>query len=430
MGLGKTALALDDFVDYAMADEALFHLIFCPNSLKDNWETEAREFGMTMPVFVWNGEPPPKRLEPPFQFVINYEALLYSGGKYVYDLIKRYEKRFLLTADETSKIKNFKASTSRVVNDMGLYASATRALTGTPMSNNVMDLWPQLRFVRGLKGINPYQFRNRYAVMGGYLGKQVVGLRKENEAELKALMDECSFTATKDEWWDDQPQKLFPNPRQVRMSKRQQELYDDMETDFMVMLDDESVTAPMVITVLEKLQQISSGFLIKEDGAVVRLVEPKHNPKVAEVRSILEEVQGKSLVFCYHVDAVDILMEALKDWNPAVMRGGMGKERLNEQKLAFNSDDSVRVLVAQSSVGGMGHTLLGSGPGRNRCTTTIFFENDYSLINRTQAEDRNHRHGQDANHITYLDIISSRTEAKTVKALQKKLDLIRTLRDR
>lgn len=427
MGLGKTAVAMNDFVSAAMADRALFHLVICPNSLRSNWRIEAEEFGLNMPTILWDGDSSDVP-EPPFQFIINYEALLYSGGKFVYNLLKKYDRRVFITADETSRIKNFQASTTKIVNDMGLYSCDTRALTGTPMANNVMDLWPQLRFVRSrARGMNPYQFRNKFAVMGGYLGKQVVGMR--NEEELRTILDECSFTALKSDWTD-LPPKVFPPPRQVQLSKRQAELYKEMEEDFMIMLDDDAVTAPMVITALEKLQQISSGFIFKEDGECVWLVEPKLNPKLTEMKNVMEETAGKCLVFCTHRPVLTMLELALLDWKPAVMRGGMPDGYNDDQKRRFNEDHECRALVAQSSVGGMGHTLLGSGPGVNRCTTVHFFENSFNLIYRVQSEDRPHRHGQDADCVTYLDYICSRVEAKIVKALQKKLDLIRFLRNR
>jgi len=430
MGTGKTAVALNEYVELVRQDAVQHLLVICPNSLKWNWATEVEAWGVqNVDLWVWpEAWPPPGKIrDMPRIYIMNYEALLYSGGDWVRDFAKTWDGRFMLVADETSRIKNFQASTTKKMISLAPFAHTTRALSGTPMVNNVMDWWSQLRFIRQPLG-NPYQFRNRYAVMGGYLGKQVIGLRQENKAELQQLLESCSFSATKSEWTD-LPPKVFPPPREVKMEKKQAALYKEMQEDLMVMLGDEAVTAPMVITQLEKLQQISSGFIIDEEGRTHDLVEPKRNPKALEVRAVMEECGGKMLVFCRHRQAVDILKEVLGDFHPSVMRGGLDQATLEDEKNRFNQQTERRVMIAQDSVGGMGHTLLG-GQGRDRCSTTVFFENGFSLGNRLQSEDRNHRHGQDADCVTYIDIVASSVERKTAYALQKKLDLITELRNK
>ena len=423
MGLGKSALALNDFVTAVRDHDVLFNVVICPDSLKSNWWAEAETFGLKADIHVW---PFPYFVtpQPPAMIIMNYEALLYSGGDWLDRFIKRYDGRIMLTADESTRFKNFQSRTANRMIALSPYAKVVRELTGAPMTQNVMDLWPQLRFIGQLSGINPYQFRNTYAVMGGYLGKQVIGLK--NEDRLNDLLARCTFRAYKKDWTD-LPPKVFPPPREVVLSKRQRELYKEMEDDLMVMLDDEAVTAPMVITCLEKLQQISSGFLIGDDGTTHDLVEPKLNPKALEIRAVCEEAGGKVLVFCRHRRAVDHLVEVLRDFNPAVMRGGMSRQEMDFEKIKFNERREHRVMIAQSSVGGMGHTLLG-GSGRDRCSLTVFSENSFSLGDRMQAEDRNHRHGQDSACVTYVDVISSRVEAKITQALQKKLNWIDMLR--
>ena len=61
------------------------------------------------------------------------------------------------------------------------------------------------------------------------------------------------------------------------------------------------------------------------------------------------------------------------------------------------------------------------------CFTTIFVENTYSLIDRTQAEDRNHRHGQVAEQVSYYDLVGSPIESNIIKALQGKSNLVKTV---
>ena len=91
----------------------------------------------------------------------------------------------------------------------------------------------------------------------------------------------------------------------------------------------------------------------------------------------------------------------------------------------FNNNNTVRYLIAQTSTAKEGLTLLGLET--NPCHTTIFVENTYSLINRTQAEDRNHRHGQVADQVSYYDLVGSKIESRIIKALQTKKDLVKSV---
>lgn len=419
-------MALNDFVDACINDGVLFHLVICPNSLKRNWVIEAQTFGLNANSYVWPEDVPddPRKLKPPAQIIMNYEALLASGGDWLGKFLRMYDGRIALTCDETSRIKNFKAATTKRTIAINPYAKRVRALSGTPMVQNVMDYWSQLRLIGQLSGVNPYQFRNTYGVMGGYLGKQVIGLK--NKDSLQKILDGCSYTVSEKVGL---PPKVFPPPRQVKLSGEQARYYKEMQNDFLVMIEDEAVPAPMVITQMMKLQQISSGFLLDEKGAVHSLVTDRANPKAQVVAEVAEECGGKLLVFCHFKHSVDVLVNVLADFSPAVMRGGSSSEDLERHKKAFNENPSCRVMIAQASVGGMGHTLLG-GAGRDRCATTCFYENTFALGDRLQAEDRNHRHGQDADSVTYVDIVASPVEMKIVRALQKKQDLIRSLREK
>ena len=74
-------------------------------------------------------------------------------------------------------------------------------------------------------------------------------------------------------------------------------------------------------------------------------------------------------------------------------------------------------MVAQLTAGKYGHTLLGTK--EMPCHTSIFFENNYDLDARIQAEARNHRHGQHYP-VTYVDLVGTQLDKKIVSALQKK----------
>ena len=83
-------------------------------------------------------------------------------------------------------------------------------------------------------------------------------------------------------------------------------------------------------------------------------------------------------------------------------------------------------MIAQLTAGKYGHTLLGT---KNMpCHTTIFYENNYDLDARVQAEARNHRHGQNYP-VTYVDLIGTQLDKKVVFALQKKQQMATAIVD-
>ena len=423
-GLGKTAVALNEITDLVVRDEIDGAVVVCINSLKGNWRQEAENWGVKIPVTVWPNRP----TQAPFIFVINFEAFIYDGADVVMKLCRKYKTAAYI--DESHKIKNPNGGVSKSIMALRNEFKYRRLLTGTPMTNNVMDLWPQLTFINAIRS-NPYSFRNRFATLGGFMGKQVTGAK--NEDELQGIMARCCMRATKDQWLD-LPEKIYPAPRQISMTKRQTELYRGMEQDLLVVLDSigndgdpDEVAANLVITQLLKLQQLSTGFIIREDGKVLELMDPNKNPKVLELKGILESSNGKVLVFCKHRYVAGMLLEVLRNYGCSKLVGGMTDEEVAFEKSAFNCSGGNKCLVAQLSVGSTGHTLLG-GPGDNRCSTTVFFENDFNLGNRMQAEDRNHRIGQDKA-VVYIDFVASSTDTKIILALQKKHDLVKAVID-
>ena len=83
----------------------------------------------------------------------------------------------------------------------------------------------------------------------------------------------------------------------------------------------------------------------------------------------------------------------------------------------FNDPRGARYLVSNPSVGGYGLTL-------NAASVQIFFNNSYNLEERLQAEARNHRSGQKADKVTYIDLVAIKTiDEFIIKALKEKITI-------
>jgi len=408
MGLGKTAVVYAEFLNLFMNDEVEMLVIFCPNSLKQVWEDEAHKWGVKLSITLW-----PKRLNPKNEnaiLVINYEALLGKRYEYLLNLLK--EKRCYVALDESIHVKNPQAKRTRILIDLCKRATVVRSLSGAPIVKSALDIWGQLRVLGHLSGTNPFAFRNRFCVMGGYMGKQIVGTR--NEAELSEILNKYSFRAKKSDWTD-LPEQLYTN-RHYQLSPIQSQLYNTMLADFVIQIKDTIVTAPMAITQSMKLQQISSGFIFDEESKIHYI--GGEIPKLTILDEIINEIRGKVIIFCFYKPTINILMKKYPD--AAVIRGGMKPDEIKEQKENFNTG-SVNVLIAQLTAGKYGHTLLGDQIN-NPCNTNIFYENTYDLDARIQAEARNHRHGQ-RHVVTNIDLIGTKLDTVIIDSLRKKLNI-------
>jgi SNF2 family DNA or RNA helicase len=303
-GLGKTEVNLHEFIDSGLDQQ----LVICPNSLKRSWADAIVEWcpSLSSGVTIWP-EPPDSGTA---TFIVNYEMLIYDRS---FNVVEAYMKRAptFMTIDEGHRTKNFNAKTTKMVHALAARAAIRRELTATPMVQNVMDLWSQMRFLGKLEGMNPYVFRNRFAVMGGWMSKQVMGIKQERMVELQELLDSCSFRASKDDWSDLPPRIQMP-PREFEMTKEQNNLYKQMLDEFLIMVGDEAVAAEMVITQLMKLQQISRGFVMDEDGEPHDLIPSNENPALRVLIDTLEDIKGKTLIFCHYRHSVSTVFNYLK----------------------------------------------------------------------------------------------------------------------
>lgn len=417
MGMGKSPILLADFWYNHKVNGLQGLVIFCPNSLKANWEKEIKKFipDPDINIAIWPKFP--KKGITPWIWIANYESLSAGSAKMASMLppiLSHY--RVMIALDESVKIKNPQAKVTKALLVLRELASKKRLLSGKPIVQGPQDIWAQMKFIDQLYGFNFYAFRAMFCKMGGYMGRQIIGIQDGQEAALNEIMSAKSFIAYKKDWLD-LPEKVYTT-RHLTMTPIQKRHYKTMMEDFMVYLEDSGgvIEASIALTKFLKLQQISSGFIFNEDKEIVVFEE---NPeKLKDLVDILESTEGKVLVPCVFRYSIDFLRSKLREYNPAHIYGGMTQKAIEEQKRKFNEDNTCRVMPCQSASAKYGHTLIGNK--EMRCHTTYFYENSYSLDDRVQMEDRNHRYGQDGDSVLYVDQISSPMEQNIVEALQKK----------
>lgn len=423
MGLGKTYTTLQEFMELVATREATRLVVVCPNSFKGGWVEEIRKQQVNCDPFIYesgadNGWWLRKKFESPPVLIVNYEAVRREQTQeYIRQFIRG--RSAVLAIDEGIQIKTYNSQQTKAILELGTEFSVVRDLTGKPQTQGPHDLWAQLRVIRvpEVKKMNFFVFRNTFCRMGGYLNKKVVGA--QNEELLASWIDPWVFWAKKSDWTD-LPPKMY-TIRECKLSGEHLRMYRSMEEEFVTWLSEEEfVTVDMALTKYVKLAQIQFGFLIDDNGKTHELVDPENNPRINAIIDILEEIPGKLVIVYQHKYARDALLLALAQYNPVTISGGQTAEEVGEAKRVFNTNSYCRAILVQTIRGKYGHTLVGMDEDIMRCSTMAFAENTWSLDNRSQLEDRIHRHGQTGESCLYIDFASTPLDRRIARALQEK----------
>lgn len=442
-GLGKTRTTLHEFHEKVNRELANVLVIVCPRSLRGAWRDESVECGYPYPiVLVDNAKKTLKALaeikRAPVIVVMHYEQVLTHSTEII-NYLKEKNRKIYLALDESVRIKNF----SSVIGER-LYSLASgrekiqispkksqwvqssepidfmRVLSGTPAPQGPHDLWNQFRFLGEMEATPYYAFRNMYCKMGGFQRKQIMGA--QNLDILRHRTGRFAFRAKKDDWTD-LPEKIWMPPREIDLNPEQRKAYLEIMHEFVYeFAPDEFLTVEMAITVKNKLQQICSGWVYDNDKVVREIVPLEKNPKLMEVRDIIEGIDTKLIAFYFFKPTRGYLEQLSEKMGigSVFLESGLSDKEFTARKRQFNEDDGFKVAWCQTDAVKEGHTLLGTP--KMPCHNTLFVENTYSLYARAQGEDRNHRHGQKYP-VNYWDIVSSREDKAIIKALQKKRGL-------
>jgi hypothetical protein len=424
MGLGKTLTAEADMLERLAEGNTDRSLVICPNSFKGGWVADAEKWGLPVNQCIYESGSswPAMWMNKPSnqvrQLIVNYEAIRTdSAMRFIQDYVAG--RKVFGIFDESIQLKTHNSQQTVAAINIAKDLAYSRILSGKPITQGPHDLWAQMRAIKQLSGRNYYAFKTAFCKMGGFKMKQVTGA--QNEDILAGLIEPHVFRATKAEWTD-LPPKLY-SEREYRLTPEMKSMYDQMYNEFVLWLnDDENVSVDAAITKYIKLQQIQCGWIYKEDGTIHQLVPDERNPRLKLLLDVLDsEVSGKVAIPYHHKPVFDQLFRTLGgEQQCAWIKGGMSSTEVEEQKRRFNEDKRVRYILLQDGASKYGHTLLGLPDPEYRCATMIFYENNYSLDTRSQIEDRNHRHGQTAESVLYLDLVGTPLDRDCCRALQRK----------
>ena len=421
-GTGKTKTLIDDAAHNYRTGKIDALIVVAPNAVKGNWVawdgfdevTNHMADDILTHKFVFNSDAKADELrawkrmeerarkEPALIIVaVNYEALLVKRCfNFLEDLTSKM--RTMIVLDESTKIKKAGSQRTKLALKIRKNCVMARILTGTVAVKSPLDLYSQFNFLDpAILGFNSfYAFRNHFANLGGFQGKQVLSYK--NLDELADLIAPYSYRCTKKEALKDLPEKIYMPTRRVKMTEEQVEAYRSMKEEFRVQTVDGEIAAPIVLTQIMRLQQITGGY-VTHGELVVELVPPERNPKFVEALDIIHESPGQCIVwsrFTPEIDGFCRLLEA----------NGISFRRFDgstspEDRLAAKRDfleGKFTVMVANPQVGGQGQDWY-------TAETVIYLSNSFSTEDRVQSEDRAHRKGT-KKPVAYFDIIVQATE--------------------
>ncbi|KAE8789291.1 modifier of transcription 1-D1 [Hordeum vulgare] len=446
MGLGKTlqasAIVASDIAESRARndDKDPKSLIICPSTLVAHWEYEVEKYidSTIMKPLQYTGSSQDRMTLrgqfDKFNVIITSYDIIRKDIDFLESIIWNY-----CVLDEGHIIKNSRSKITSAVKQ--LKAQHRLILSGTPIQNNVLELWSLFDFLMpGFLGTEK-QFQSTY-------GKPLIAAKdskcsaKDAEAGILAMealhkqVMPFLLRRTKDEVLSDLPEKIIQD-RHCNLSHLQLKLYDkfsssnakeEISTIVKANESEPSTSQPKatrhVFQALQYLLKLCSHPLLvigesppdyivehlKEIGMGTgdELHELHHSPKLVALQEILHECgigsetsspdasaavgQHRVLIFAQHKAFLDIIE---KDLFQSHMRsitylrldGSVQTDKRFEIVKTFNSDPTIDVLLLTTHVGGLGLNLTSAD-------TLVFMEHDWNPMKDLQAMDRAHRLGQ------------------------------------
>ena len=272
MGGGKSRCV----VEAAEESGASRVLILCPKAVVGSvWPGEFGKYGRReWAVFPWTtaGSSTKIRLRRlgeamqraaidgrPFAVVINYEAARTPAVENAL----RGKRWDLVIMDEAQKLKSHRGKASKAVARIVRESGRRVGLSGTPMPHSPLDVFGQYQSIEpGTFGGSFFRFRQRFAVLGGFQGKVVVGY--QNEDKLQQLLSSTMFSPEPGAINLDLPEARHEVIK-VDMESKGRKLYDALAADTVAEIEEGTINAANGLVRLLRMQQLTSGVAVVEE---------------------------------------------------------------------------------------------------------------------------------------------------------------------
>ena len=407
MGLGKTlqAIALITKIHSGKAKKRT--LVVMPKSLIYNWESEIQKFSPSLVTGIYYGN---ARDTSVFK---NCEVILTTYGTIRNDIEKIKKYKFeLIILDESQNIKNTNAQTTKAV--MLLKGNNRIALSGTPVENNLGELYSLFRF------LNPPMFGTADEFNRYYAGP----IHKENDKnaieELRKKIYPFILRRIKKDVLKDLPDKI-EKTLYVDMNPEQRSFYEERRMYYYNMVHENIRSKGIgkshiyILQALNELRQLTSCPESKNPHVI-------SSKKEVVVENVLDAVQNdhKVLVFANYIHSIDAICSELKrnGIKYLSMTGATKDRHVLVDK--FQNDSEYKVFVMTLKTGGVGLNLTAAD-------TIFIYDPWWNKTVENQAVDRAYRLGQDRTVFSYKIILKDSIEEKILKLQESKSKLVENL---
>ncbi len=403
MGLGKTLQTIT-LLSTIYPEMQKPTLIIMPKSLLFNWENEIGKFNPTLTYYMYYGAT--RELEK----AVTYNLVLTTYAMMRNSIEQFKEKEFYyVILDESQNIKNLSSQASKAV--MLLQAEHRLALSGTPVENNLTELYSLFRF------LNPAMFGTIDEFNKHYTYPIQAGTDKDVSLELRKKIYPFILRRLKKHVLKELPPKI-EQILYVEMADDQRRLYEERRRYFQELINQKIGTEGIeksqfvILQAMTELRQIASTPESKSDGLIVSA------KRELLVENLLEATANghKVLVFVSFINALDTICEELTQ--AGIEYVSMSGATTDRQTLVnrFQQDKNCKVFVMTLKTGGVGLNLTAAD-------MVFIYDPWWNIAAENQAIDRTHRMGQEKTVMSYKLITKGTIEEKILKLQEYKKEL-------
>lgn len=455
-GLGKTAQAIRGLKRLKEQGEEVFPaLVVCPNTMKGTWERELKKWWPEVKVQIIRGTATQRRkqfAEESDIIIINWESLRSHSRLAPYGSValarcpdcgghdsKVSENRCevhlrelneinfkAVIADEIHRSKEPKSKQTRALWSATGDADIRFALTGTPIANNVLDLWPILHWLNPREWPSKTKWIDRMidTMMNAFGQLLIVGIKPTMQEEFYATINPYMRRMLKARVLPWLPE-VVKERRDVEMSPKQRKAYDEMKTLMLTELSDgEVLVAPSVLTQTLRLVQFANAYATMETDE--RTGEPRAilSEPSCKVDALMNDIKngdfdGESVAVCAVSRQLIYLLSA--ELEKAGIHHGLitGAQNDFQRQEAIDNFQTgkTRWILFTAQAGGVGVTLTAA-------RRLIMLQRPWSLVDYKQALDRVHRIGSEIHDsIIVTDYITEKSiESRIIDVLEEKAE--------
>lgn len=398
MGTGKSRTAIEIV---ATRQHKISRVIWlCPVALKQTVKFEILKHtdASESDINVFDDKTGNSKLPSSFWHVVGVESVS-ASTRVALALHALIDSKTMVIMDESSYIKGpFSTRTMRVTE----YAKKARyrlILTGTPISQGVVDLFAQMKFLSPeILGYNSfYTFARRHLIYSDRFPGMIIS--SKNIPFLSAQIEPYVYQVTKDECMD-LPDKMYDH-FSFDMTREQKRIYEEAKEYWFEQLVDYNSDYQRSIVIMgmfTALQQVACGFWHRRVKGGWETVEMYHH-RLEYLQDAIDRASGQIVIWSkYQHDIAEIKEMLQKQYgndSVCLFHGDINEKQRAAELDKFHSG-SARFFLATPQCGGYGLTL-------NEAETVIFYSNGFKYSERIQAEDRTHRIGQ-TKRVLYIDI--------------------------